>query len=76
MSFAELDIEFHEGNLVEMAQSEMLYIYLKKIFFGMTLELNKPFNKEIFSNKTKVVLTDFEPKNNLSKITINQATEI
>lgn len=76
MSFAELDIEFQEGNVEEMSQSEMLYIYLKKIFFGMTLELNKVFHKEIFSNKTKVILTDFEPKNGTNKVTINQNTEI
>lgn len=37
----------------------------------MTLEINKTFNKEIFSNKTKVTLTDFEPKNGKTKITVN-----
>lgn len=76
MSFVELDIEFQEGSVEEMSQSDLLYIYLKKIFFGMTLEINKAFHKEIFSNKTKVILMDFEPKNGGNKVTINQNTEI
>ena len=71
MSFIELDIEFQEGNVEEMTSSELLYIYLKKVFFGMTLEINKTFNKEIFSNKTKVTMTDFEPKNGMKKITVS-----
>lgn len=71
MSFIELDIEFQEGNVEEMTSSELLYIYLKKIFCGMNLEINKTFNKEIFSNKTKVTMTDFEPKNGMTKITVN-----